>query len=73
MHHYVPCNFILNGELYLLNLSSVSLKNLHTYFLVPQTSTIVEHNLKILVDDKCNSVQINHFDKIEFITLVGGG
>lgn len=65
--------FIINGQLFLLNLSTLSFKNLQKYLSVQENSIIIEHNFKIQAENNSDSVLINDLDKIEFITLIGGG
>lgn len=67
------CKFILNGELFLLNLNSISVQNLKAYLLLQQNSIVVEHNLKIQLEENSKISFIKDSDKLEFISIIGGG
>ena len=67
------CKFLLNGELFLVNLNSISVQNLKSYLLLQQNSIVVEHNLRIQLEDNSKTTLIKDFDKLEFISIIGGG
>lgn len=64
----------INGQLYVTNYNMCILDLLN--FLGDskyKTEFITEYNHTILPNDKFSSTYIKQFDKIEFITIVGGG
>jgi sulfur carrier protein ThiS len=67
------CKFILNGELFLLNLNSISVQNLKAYLLLQQNSIVIEHNLRIQLEENSKTTLIKDSDKLEFISIIGGG
>lgn len=64
----------LNGEFYnLYTYKLFSLKNLLFYFSYKQNLVILEYNGKILSTRHWSLTKLNSFDKLETITIVGGG
>ena len=65
-------NFVLNGENYSLE-SKVSLLELIKYFNYNTSLLVLEYNNSIINKNEWNNVYINNNDKIEIVTIVGGG
>lgn len=67
-------NFLFNGESYNLQTSRLfTLKNLIQYFNYKQSVIVIEYNGKILNPKKWSLVTLKNEDKIEILTIVGGG
>ena len=64
--------FLLNGQLYYSN-SSVTLLEIIKYFNYNDTLLVLELNKSICNKNKWNNIFINDQDKIEIVTIVGGG
>lgn len=64
--------FLLNGELYYTN-QNITLLNLITYFSYKDSLLVLELNKLICNKTKWKSILITNQDKIEIITIVGGG
>lgn len=64
--------FLLNGELYYTN-QNITLLNLITYFSYNDSLLVLELNKLICNKTKWKSILITNQDKIEIITIVGGG
>ena len=65
-------NFFLNGEKYYIE-SKVSLLELITYFNYNTSLLVLEYNNSICNKKNWNKIYINDNDKIEIVTIVGGG
>lgn len=65
-------NFFFNGEEYYVQ-QNISLKELINYFACQSTLCVVEYNNFICNKTKWNEILIQKNDKIEIITIVGGG
>ena len=65
-------NFFLNGEMYSTN-KVVSLFDLITYFNYNECLLVLEHNNLICDKKKWKHTFIQDSDKIEIVTIVGGG
>ena len=64
--------FLLNGQLYYSN-SEITLLDIIKYFNYKDTLLVLELNQCICNKDKWNNIFINNYDKIEIVTIVGGG
>nr|YP_010276947.1 Thiamine biosynthesis protein [Thalassionema bacillare]UHY40470.1 Thiamine biosynthesis protein [Thalassionema bacillare]UHY40857.1 Thiamine biosynthesis protein [Thalassionema bacillare]UHY41115.1 Thiamine biosynthesis protein [Thalassionema bacillare] len=64
--------FSLNGKKFLIK-KNVTLKEIINYFDYQKTLSIVEYNNLISNSDKWQNIEINLNDKIEIISIVGGG
>jgi sulfur carrier protein ThiS len=64
---------LLNGELYLINFDSISAFHLKKYLLSMDIKIITEYNYKIIDEKQSDKLQIHSYDKLEFISIVGGG
>ena len=64
--------FSLNGETYEVN-QSISLVDLITYFNYNNALLVLEHNNLICDKKRWVDTRIQHSDKIEIVTIVGGG
>ena len=64
--------FFLNGEKYFLDQDLTILK-LINYFDYNSSLLVLEYNNLICNKRNWNSIQICHNDKIEIVTIVGGG
>ena len=62
----------LNGQPFNCS-SDMSLKDLLTYLNFDLSSVIIEYNHKIISFDSFSEVLISSGDKIEILTMVGGG
>lgn len=51
----------------------MSLYDLLTYLNFDMQRIVVEHNYKIIPTNQFDYIGINHNDKLEVITIVGGG
>ena len=65
-------NFFLNGEKYYIE-TKVSLLELITYFNYNTSLLVLEYNNSICNKNEWNNIYINNNDKIEIVTIVGGG
>ena len=65
-------NFFLNGEKYYIE-AKVSLLELITYFNYNTSLLVLEYNNSICNKKNWNKIYINDNDKIEIVTIVGGG
>lgn len=64
--------FFLNGETYTTN-QAISLLDLLTYFNYNNSLFVLEYNNLICEKEKWKTIVIKPFDKIEIVTIVGGG
>ena len=64
--------FVLNGKSYYFK-ESINLLNLLSYFNYNESILVLEHNNAICPKQKWNNVFIKDQDKIEIVTIVGGG
>jgi len=64
--------FFFNGEEYYIT-QQVSLSKLIEYFAYKSTLFVVEYNNFICNKNKWNEILIQNNDRIEIITIVGGG
>ena len=64
--------FSLNGETYLTT-QNLTLFDLLNYFNYQDSLFVVEYNNLIFNQTKWNETLIKNYDKIEIITIVGGG
>ena len=65
-------NFFLNGEKYHIE-NQISLLDLINYFDYNTSLLVLEYNNSICNKKNWNQIYINHNDKIEIVTIVGGG
>ena len=65
-------NFFLNGEKYNIK-TNVNLLELVTYFNYNTSLLVLEYNNSICNKKNWNKIYINDNDKIEIVTIVGGG
>jgi thiamine biosynthesis protein ThiS len=63
---------LINGEVYIINYK-VTLFDLFQFLQKTKPGLITEHNQKILSQDGSKKTILNHLDRIEFVTIVGGG
>lgn len=64
--------FFLNGEKYLIE-SELNLIELMNYLNYDKTILVVEYNNLICERNEWNNVVLKNQDKIEIVTIVGGG
>ena len=64
--------FVLNGETYTIH-QQISLFDLLAYFNYDDSLLVLEHNNLICEKNKWKTTFIDHSDKIEIVTIVGGG
>ena len=64
--------FFLNGKKFLIK-KNITLKEIINYFNYNKSLYIVEHNNIICHSDKWEYIKISLNDKIEIISIVGGG
>ena len=64
--------FLLNGELYSTN-SNITLFDIIKYFNYKDSLLVLELNHTICSKDNWTSIFIADHDKIEIVTIVGGG
>ena len=64
--------FFLNGKKFLIK-KNITLKEIINYFNYNTALYIVEYNNLICNEDKWEYIKITLDDKIEIITIVGGG
>ena len=65
-------NFFLNGEKYHIK-DQINLSDLINYFDYNGSLLVLEYNNSICNKKNWNKIYINHNDKIEIVTIVGGG
>lgn len=65
-------HFFLNGETYKIN-KDISLYDLLMYFNYNDSLLVLEYNNLICEKNKWKIVFIKDFDKIEIVSIVGGG
>lgn len=65
-------NFFFNGEKYSIN-DEISLLQLVTYFNYNTSLLVLEYNNSICNKKNWNKIYIKDNDKIEIVTIVGGG
>ena len=65
-------DFFLNGEIYRIN-QVINLLDLITYFNYNNQLLVLEYNNLICERKHWNTIFIHHNDKIEIVTIVGGG
>jgi thiamine biosynthesis protein ThiS len=65
-------NFFLNGEPYYTN-QNINLFELINYFNYNDSLLVLEHNNLICNKKKWKKIFIKDYDKIEIVTIVGGG
>nr|AZJ16766.1 thiazole biosynthesis protein ThiS [Seminavis robusta] len=65
-------NFFLNGEKYHIE-DQISLLDLINYFDYNTSLLVLEYNNSICNKKNWNNISIHHNDKIEIVTIVGGG
>lgn len=64
--------FFLNGETYTIN-KKISLLDLIEYFKYNNLLLVLEYNNLIYDKKQWETTFIDHLDKIEIVTIVGGG
>ena len=64
--------FVLNGQRYFTN-KFINLKDIVTYFDYNPSLLVIEHNGYVCPKDNWKDVPISNKDKIEIVTIVGGG
>ena len=64
--------FFLNGHHYLVE-SELTILDLITYFNYNTSLFVLEYNRVICNQKNWNQIQIKNNDKIEIVTIVGGG
>ena len=64
--------FFLNGQKYVIH-EKITLFDLLNYFDYNLTLLVVEYNNFICPQIKWKNIYIENYDKIEIITIVGGG
>lgn len=64
--------FFLNGEKYSLE-NTITLLELLEYFNYNKTLLVLEYNNKICNKEKWTTVFLEHEDKVEIVSIVGGG
>ena len=67
-----PKYFFLNGQKYFLN-SDLTISEIVTYFNYNTSLLVLEYNNLICNKKNWNKVYIKENDKIEIVTIVGGG
>ena len=65
-------NFCLNGYQFSIN-KDLTLKDIMDYFNYKNSLFVIEYNNLICHRTKLSTIKINYNDRIEFITIVGGG
>nr|YP_009550382.1 Thiamine biosynthesis protein [Characiopsis acuta]QAA11312.1 Thiamine biosynthesis protein [Characiopsis acuta] len=63
---------LINGEVYITNYK-VTLLDLFQFLQKTKPGLITEHNQKIVSKEASKKTIVNHLDRIEFVTIVGGG
>lgn len=64
--------FFLNGDEFLSN-ESINLEDIINYFNYNSSLLIVEYNSSICSEENWKKIYIDNNDRIEIITIVGGG
>ena len=64
--------FFLNGEQYCIK-DEINLLDLLIYFNFPNQLFVVEYNTSICKTQNWSTISVQNNDKIEIITIVGGG
>lgn len=67
-----PKHFLLNGETYTIY-QDITLVDLVIYFNYNDSLLVLEHNNLICEKTKWKTTFLEHSDKIEIVTIVGGG
>jgi sulfur carrier protein len=67
-----PKYFLLNGETYLI-FQDINLLDLVFYFNYNDSLLVLEHNNLICEKNRWKKTFIEHSDKIEIVSIVGGG
>lgn len=62
----------INGQVYTINYQ-VSLYDLFVFIQKEKSALILEYNQKIVSQLQAKNILLNHLDRIEFVTIVGGG
>nr|YP_010478564.1 Thiamine biosynthesis protein [Chlorobotrys sp.]UVI60869.1 Thiamine biosynthesis protein [Chlorobotrys sp.] len=62
----------INGQVYIINYK-VTIYDLFQFFQKIKPGSITEHNQKILSYNASKTIFLKHLDRIEFVTIVGGG
>ena len=65
-------NFFFNGKEYFIT-SSITINHLLNYFVYTNKFFVLEYNNTICNKENWSLIKINSNDKIEIITIVGGG
>lgn len=66
--------FFINGESYSVqSFKLFSLDNLRTFFNYKKNLIVMEYNGKIIHPENWSSIILNNYDRIEILTIVGGG
>ena len=65
-------NFFLNGQIY-CSYKKLTIKDILLYFNYQNKIFVIEYNHIIYNTNKCKSFPLQNNDKIEIITIVGGG
>lgn len=68
----VVINFFLNGQIY-FSTQILTLVDIINYFNYSNELFVIEYNTFICPQENWDKIYINNFDKIEIITVVGGG
>ena len=63
---------LINGQTYIVN-RNASIIDILKFLISKETDVIIEYNHKILFRENYKTTKIKEFDKLEFITIVGGG
>lgn len=63
---------LINGQVYILN-HQISLTDLFEFLNHKKPSFITEYNQVIITPKTLSRIFLTNYDKIEFITVVGGG
>ena len=64
--------FLLNGQRYIIS-TKVTISDLIQYFGYNGALIIIEYNHSICKNNKWNTIFIKENDRIEIVTIVGGG
>ena len=71
-HPNVGLWILINGEAYVINYP-IQIANLFEFFGNKQPGLITEYNQIIVQSETAKKLTLNNFDRIEFVTIVGGG
>lgn len=63
---------LINGEVYIINYP-INLRQFFEFLGNKNTGLITEYNQVILNPNLSKNIFLDHLDRIEFITIVGGG